>query len=75
LFVDPEHRTVGAGRMLMTAALDHASSVGRSVALDVMAKDRGAIRLYERLGGQRLGETVHFYGTDSVEPSLVFAFW
>lgn len=74
LFVDPEHRTVGAGRMLIAAALDHARALGRSVALDVMAKDRDAIRLYERLGGQRLGDVVHRHSADLAEQAVVFAF-
>lgn len=74
LFVDPKHRTVGAGRLLMAAVLDHARTIGRSVALDVMAKDRAAIRLYERLGARRVSEVVHQHGDDLAEPAVVFAF-
>ncbi|WP_337830506.1 GNAT family N-acetyltransferase [Pseudonocardia sp. TMWB2A] len=74
LFVDPEHRTVGAGRMLMVAALNHAHQLGRSAALDVMVKDRKAIRLYERLGGKRLGDIVHHHGNDLTESAAVFVF-
>lgn len=74
LFVDPEHRSVGAGRLLMIAALDYASQIGRSVSLDVMAKDRAAIRLYERLGARRLGAVTHYHGADLAESALVYAF-
>lgn len=74
LFVDPDHRSVGAGRLLMAAALDHADQVGRSVALDVMAKDHAAIRLYEQLGARRLGAVAHSHGDNLTEPAIVFAF-
>ena len=74
LFVDIENRAVGAGRMLMAAALDHAHSLGCSVALDVMAKDRAAIRLYERCGGQRLGYVAHHYGDGLTERAIIFGF-
>lgn len=74
LFVDPGHRTVGAGRLLMASALRHATNIGRSVVLDVMAKDRDAIRLYERLGGRRIGAIEHKFGSSQTEPALVFDF-
>lgn len=74
LFVEPAHRSSGAGRLLMTAALDHAYHVGRAVALDVMSKDAAAIRLYERLGAHRIGEIVHHHSDGLTEPAIVFAF-
>lgn len=74
LFVDPGRRKVGAGRNLVETALGHARETGRSVVLDVMIKDRGAIRLYERLGGRLLGEVTHRYGDGLAEPALVFDF-
>lgn len=74
LFVDPGHRGVGAARLLMIAALNHARSLGRTVVLDVMAKDQAAIRLYERLGGQRLGEITHHHSGDQAEPAIAYAF-
>lgn len=73
LFVDPGHRSVSAGRLLMATALDHARQIGRSVALDVMAKDQAAIRLYERLGACRIGEVLHRHGDGLSEPAIVFA--
>lgn len=74
LFVDPDHRTIGVGRKLMHAALDHARNLARPVALDVMAKDRDAIRLYERLGGHRLGKITHRHTSGRGESGFVFAF-
>ena len=74
LFVDPDHRSDGAGRLLMVAALDHASQTRRSVALDVMAKDQAAIRLYEQLGARRIGAVTHHHGDGLTEPAVVFAF-
>lgn len=74
LFVDPDHRSVSAGRLLMVTALDHARRVGRSVALDVMAKDQAAVRLYERLGGRQIGEVTHHHGDGLTEPAIVLDF-
>ncbi|MEZ3180080.1 acetyltransferase [Streptomyces pimonensis] len=34
----------------------------RRLALDAMAKDADAVRLYERLGRFRIGETLYHYG-------------
>lgn len=72
LFVDPDHRGAGAAQLLMAAALDHARSLGRAVALDVMAKDHAAIRLYERLGARRLGEITHRHGTNLTEQGIAY---
>lgn len=74
LFVDPKHRAAGAGRLLMVAVLDCARDIGRSVALDVMAKDRAAIKLYERLGARRLGSVIHRHSEGLTEPATVFDF-
>ena len=72
LFVDPDHRRVGAGQLLVRAAFDHAHAHGNAVAFDVMAKDRAAIRLYERLGARRLGTTVHHHSDGLTEPAVVY---
>lgn len=74
LFIDPAHRSAGAGRLLMEAALSYARSAYRSVALDVMAKDHAAIRLYGRLGARRLGPIEHQHGDGLIEPAIVFTF-
>jgi ribosomal protein S18 acetylase RimI-like enzyme len=73
LFVDPNHRNSGAGRLLMEAALDLARARGLAIAFDVMLKDRSAIRMYERLGAQRVAELAHRYGDGKTEPAAVYA--
>ncbi|WP_423462939.1 GNAT family N-acetyltransferase [Promicromonospora sp. MS192] len=73
LFVDPDHRGSGAGRLLMEAALDYARTRGLAIAFDVMLKDQAAIRLYERLGAVRIADVTHRYGNGSAEPASVYA--
>lgn len=73
LFVDPDHRGNGAGRLLMEAAFEFARTRGLDVAFDVMLKDQAAIRLYERLGAQRIANLTHQYGDGFTEPAAVFA--
>jgi GNAT superfamily N-acetyltransferase len=72
LFVDPDHRGSGAGRLLMEAALDFARALGFAVALDVMLKDRAAIKLYERLGAKRISDVTHQYGDGLTEVGAVY---
>jgi ribosomal protein S18 acetylase RimI-like enzyme len=72
LFVDPDHRGSGAGRLLMEAAVDFARTRGLAIAFDVMLKDRAAIRLYERLGAQRVADLTHQYGDGLTEPAAVY---
>lgn len=74
LFVDPDHRGAGAAQLLMAAAMEYARSLGRAVALDVMTKDRAAIRLYERLGARPLGEIAHNHSGGKSEPAIVYTF-
>ncbi|MBE1878775.1 GNAT family N-acetyltransferase [Myceligenerans pegani] len=72
LFVDPEHRGSGAGRLLMEAVTDFARIRGLAIAFDVMTKDRAAIRLYERLGAERLADITHHFGDGLTEPAAVY---
>jgi GNAT superfamily N-acetyltransferase len=72
LFVDPDHRGSGAGRLLMEAAVNFARTRGLAIAFDVMLKDRAAIRLYERLGAQRIADLTHQYGDGLTEPAAVY---
>ncbi|WP_419706857.1 N-acetyltransferase family protein [Promicromonospora sp. NFX87] len=72
LFVDPDHRGSGAGRSLMKAAVDFAHAEGNPVAFDVMLKDHAAIRLYERLGAERIQVLEHRYGSSLTEPAAVY---
>ncbi|SFM58438.1 hypothetical protein SAMN05216207_1001195 [Pseudonocardia ammonioxydans] len=58
----------------MTTALEHAHQSGCTVALDVMSKDKAAIRLYERLGADCIGKVVHHHNDGLTEPAVVFGF-
>lgn len=62
LYVVREARGRAAGESLMRAAMAYARQRELRLVLDVMAKDTGAIRLYERLGWQPIGEATHRYG-------------
>ncbi|WP_280268284.1 GNAT family N-acetyltransferase [Nocardia wallacei] len=72
LFVDPEYRRVGAGTLLMASAYRYATTNGLTVAFDVMLKDRDAIRLYEKMGCQRIGTVTHTHSDDQAEPAAVY---
>lgn len=72
LFVDPPHRGLGAGNQLMAAAYEHARTLGKAVAFDVMLKDRDAIRLYEALGCKLIGQITHQHSDGLQEPAAVF---
>lgn len=74
VFVDPDHRSYGVGRQLVQTAIDHARASGLAVALDVMKKDRVAIRLYEKMGARRLGSITHHHSDGLTEPAAVYAF-
>ncbi len=62
LFVHPDARGHSLGEGLTVAAMKDAHERGTRLVLDVMEKDRAAIRLYERLGWDRLGEISHVVG-------------
>ncbi|BBZ56050.1 Acetyltransferase (GNAT) family [Mycobacteroides abscessus] len=72
LFVDPRYRNVGAGSLLMKAARAFADEHDLAVAFDVMLKDRDAIRLYEKLGYQRLGTVGHEHSGGKAEAAAVY---
>ncbi|MBR8745147.1 GNAT family N-acetyltransferase [Nocardiopsis sp. MG754419] len=59
LFVHPDARGRSLGERLTVAAMKDARERGTRLVLDVMEKDRAAIRLYEKLGWERLGEISH----------------
>jgi GNAT superfamily N-acetyltransferase len=51
IYVDPEHWSTGAGRALMTAALDYLTASGpRPVRLWALDGNERARRFYERCG-------------------------
>lgn len=72
LFVDPEHRRLGAAKQLMAAILEYADAHGLVLVFDVMLKDRTAIHLYETLGCHRLGTIEHRHGDGLIEPAAVY---
>jgi GNAT superfamily N-acetyltransferase len=72
LFVDPDSRIRGAGRSLTQTATDEARSMGYQTVLDVMAKDKSAIKLYESLGWQRTGTITHQFGHGKAEPAFAY---
>lgn len=60
--ISPKLRGHGAGRTLLTAAIDHARALGaRSLFLGSSRKLANAVRLYESLGFQHVAspETIH----------------
>jgi len=72
LFVDPAHRGVGAGALLMLAAHNYASSHKLAMAFDVMLKDQAAIQLYEAAGSRRIGVIEHHHSDGKTEPAAVY---
>ncbi|MFD3687316.1 GNAT family N-acetyltransferase [Nocardiopsis sp. NPDC058631] len=59
LFVVPGARRLAVGERLTVVATEFARASGLRLVLDVMAEDRAAIRLYERLGWVRTGQVRH----------------
>ncbi|WP_424185419.1 GNAT family N-acetyltransferase [Actinokineospora sp. G85] len=72
LFVDPRARGEQVGERLVRAAMNHAGEHDLRLVLDVMTKDRAAIRLYERLGWTRIGEAQHHFGAGESITALCF---
>ncbi|UQI48720.1 GNAT family N-acetyltransferase [Streptomyces sp. HU2014] len=73
LFVLREARNRSVGERLTVAATTYARQRNIRLVLDVMLKDAAAIRLYERLGWQRLGTTRHEYGDAQQAEAVCFA--
>ncbi|MFJ4919590.1 GNAT family N-acetyltransferase [Streptomyces sp. NPDC088725] len=72
LFVGREARNASAGANLVKAATSYARQSDLRLVLDVLTKDAAAIRLYERLGWQRIGETVHVFGDGQRRDAICF---
>ncbi|QQM42731.1 GNAT family N-acetyltransferase [Streptomyces liliifuscus] len=73
LFVIRGARKSAIGERLVRAATEYAEQKGTRLVLDVMAKDTAAIRLYERLGWQKLGLTTHAYGDGGRTDAVCYA--
>ncbi|MER7956860.1 GNAT family N-acetyltransferase [Streptomyces sp. NPDC096030] len=72
LFVLQEARKHALGEQLMRAAMTWAQGQGIRLVLDVMTKDTSAIRLYQRLGWIKIGETTHTFGDDQHTDAICF---
>ncbi|NJQ03556.1 GNAT family N-acetyltransferase [Streptomyces zingiberis] len=72
LFVLKSARERALGEELARTAMAHAQSRGLRLVLDVMTKDVAAIRLYERLGWRKIGETAHHYGDGQQTSALCY---
>lgn len=65
LFVLPAARGRGVGGELMRTVAVAASDLSLIPILEVLAKDRAALRLYEDRGWETIGETTHRHGSRS----------
>ncbi len=52
--------------------MEYAGNHGLRLVLDVMTKDRSAIRLYERLGWQQIGNIAHHFGEGQQIDALAY---
>ncbi|MGP3999582.1 GNAT family N-acetyltransferase [Streptomyces sp. 8N706] len=72
LFVLPQARRKAVGEGLAREAASYARRRKLALVGDVMTKDAAAIRLYERLGCQIIGSTIHTYGEGQQTSALCF---
>ncbi|MFI9171664.1 GNAT family N-acetyltransferase [Streptomyces lincolnensis] len=72
LFVVQAARKHATGRRLTEAAMSYGREHDLRLVLDVMAKDAAAMRLYERLGWRKIGETTHHFGNDESIPAVCY---
>ena len=73
LFVDPRARRRKAAKRLLDVVENKALEDGLIPVLDVMKKDRAAIRLYESRGWEVLGTIDHPVPESASEPGYAFA--
>ncbi|WP_377642389.1 GNAT family N-acetyltransferase [Oryzobacter terrae] len=73
LFVDPARAGLGIGSRLLTAAVDHARSLGRLPVLDVVQETSRAVELYRRHGWQEIGQARPPWLPDGRLPLLLMA--
>ncbi|MBY8886825.1 GNAT family N-acetyltransferase [Streptomyces sp. PTM05] len=72
LFVVRAARENATGKRLVEEAMRYARANELRLVLDVMTKDAAAIRLYERLGWNRIGETTHHFGDGEAIQAICF---
>ncbi|HEX6916690.1 MAG TPA: GNAT family N-acetyltransferase [Phycicoccus sp.] len=73
LFVDPAASGRGVGSALLSAAVDHARSLGRTPVLDVVSESHRAVSLYERHGLRVVGRARPPWLPDDRAPLLLMA--
>jgi GNAT superfamily N-acetyltransferase len=72
LFVSPTGRGHQLGTTLARVMTDWAAHHRLDLVGDVMAKDTSAIAIYERLGWQRIGSTMHDTGHGTEVPAYLY---
>lgn len=72
LFVTPTGRGYQLGTKLARAITDWAAHHCLDLVGDVMTKDTAAIAIYERLGWQRIGSTMHDTGHGTQVPAYLY---
>ncbi|MFI6543349.1 GNAT family N-acetyltransferase [Streptomyces prunicolor] len=72
LFVVQAARKHATGQRLTEAAMSYGHEHDLRLVLDVMAKDAAAMRLYERLGWRKIGETAHHFGNGESIPAVCY---
>ncbi len=72
LFVVQAARKHATGRRLTEAAMNYGRQHDLRLVLDVMTKDAPAMRLYERLGWRKIGETTHHFGDGEGIPAICY---
>lgn len=72
LFITPEARGRRLGERLVRMASAYADDRDLRLLLDVMEKDTAAIRLYELLGWEHIGEALHRFGEDQQIRALCY---
>ncbi|TXL92114.1 GNAT family N-acetyltransferase [Streptomyces sp. IB2014 016-6] len=72
LLVVQAARKHATGRRLTEVAMSYGRDRDLRLVLDVMTKDTAAMRLYERLGWLRIGETAHHFGNGESIPAVCY---
>lgn len=73
LFVSPLVRNLGIGSELLETAMEYVKKYQRSLVLDVMEKDRAAIRAYKKHGWLEIGRFSHSVENARI-PAVAFAY-
>lgn len=73
LFVSPEHRNAGVAAKLVNEAVRSSHEQGNRLLLSVTFESKAAIRLYERLGWIKFGETMIPLGDSTRAAAICFA--